>query len=225
VLAQTLVIATSDGPPHMIAKNDSGIDLDIVKAILKEMGYSSEVVYVPLNRAKQLVMGGQIDLFVPAFYEQDSEKLFYSEAIIKYKPTIFSLAKRNIHLTDLKDLANHSVLSFQGATGYFGPIYTQATEKTYYRELADMSQFPSLLIQNRVDLVVIDYYIFYYYLKKNHPNIVPNTIQSQFLIEQVSAHAGFNNNQLRNHFNQALKAFIDEKKDQHIINQYIGLLP
>ncbi len=220
--AKKLTIATDDGPPHMIANNDSGIDLDIVRQVLSAMGYTSDVIYVPLHRAKQLVSDAKADVFLPTFYESDSQSLFFSEPFITYKPTIFSLSKQQIELSSLADLSKYSVISFQGATGYFGESYTAAVSNASYRELHDMSQFPSMLIHQRTDLVVLDYYIFYYYLKQNHPNINITQIDQHMLISEVSAHVGFNDEQLRNEFNQQLNQFRADKLDQKVIEHYIG---
>ncbi|WP_181902177.1 substrate-binding periplasmic protein [Thalassotalea euphylliae] len=227
-----LVIASDDAPPHMIARTNSGIDLDIVSQVLTSLGYNLSYTYAPLHRAKQMVISGKADVIVPTFYQQDNEQLYFSAPIIDYKPTIFSRRKDSLNINDFNDLAHYSVISFQGATGYFGQAYEQAVSKTNYRELHDMSKFPALLLSKRTDIVVLDYYIFYYYLNTiignegdtgvmSRHQATNYLIQSHPLIPPVSAYAAFYSKALRDEFNRALAQFINTKQYEKIINSYL----
>ena len=276
-----LVIASDDAPPHMIAKSNSGIDLDIVTQVLKKLEHSVTYTYAPLHRAKQMVIDGKADVVVPTFYQEDNDKLCISDPIIKYKPTIFTRLADGFSLNKLSDIANlaqpllltknrqqlpnsnyakssnaqspnaessyapntnskntnanHnnaeqklSIVSFQGATGYFGKDFQNAVANADYRELHDMSKLPAMLITGRADIVVLDYYIFYYYLKqaaKQDDNIRRsaglNKIQDHFLIPEVNAYVGFRDAVLRDEFNQALSVFVANKHHEVIVEKYL----
>ena len=225
--AKELIIMTDDGPPHMIAESQNGIDLDITKAVLTNLGYRTKVVFAPLARGKLMVENNQADAFLPTFYQNDSNVLFHSDPIIYYRPTVFSLAKNQFKLNKLQEISKKRVISFQGATGYFGEVYREAVSQGFYRELHDMSKFPEMLLKKRVDIVVLDYYIFYYFLSQfcqtveNQP-LCQLKIREHKLIPQVSAHVGFNNQLLRDRFNDKLKQFKNLGKDKSIIWRYIG---
>jgi ABC-type amino acid transport substrate-binding protein len=235
--SRELVIFSSDAPPHMIAANNGGIDIDIVKTILTEMGYSISVEFSPLKRAMEQVKKKEADVFLPTFFQEDSDNIFISNAFIQYRPMIFSLKKSQLAINSFADLKGLRVISFQGATGYFGENFHQATQHTSYTELHDMSKFPEMLLMGRYDAVVLDYYIFYYFLKMYQEQselagnglfpLIDNyssLIQRHDLIPEVSAYVGFNNKALRNKFNIKLKQFIDNNRQNKIIEKYIGTI-
>ncbi|WP_158006837.1 transporter substrate-binding domain-containing protein, partial [Piscirickettsia litoralis] len=100
-------MATSNGPPHVIQNSDSGIDIDIAREVLSELGYNVKVVYMSLARAKEKVKHGEVDAYTPTFHERDSKGYYVSKEIIKYRPTVFTLAKKNYKLSRIKDLESH----------------------------------------------------------------------------------------------------------------------
>ncbi|REL35399.1 substrate-binding periplasmic protein [Thalassotalea euphylliae] len=265
-LCATLVIASDDAPPHMIAKTNSGIDLDIVTQVLKSLGHRVSFTYAPLHRTKQMVINGDADVVVPTFYQEDNDKLYFSAPIIKYRPTIFTRLADKLSINKLSDIAsssllptktqidnlapneessrseasqqqaqslhsatnNVSVVSFQGATGYFGEAFAQAVESTDYRELHDMSKFPAMLVTHRADIIILDYYIFYYYLSQaanSDDNIQRaaslNKIQEHYAIPEVNAYAGFRDPQLRDEFNRELASYIANNKREAVIAKYL----
>lgn len=217
-----LNVITDDGPPHMIKAENSGIDLDITRQVLSEMCFNIKVSYAPLRRTKQQVIDKKQDLFLPTFLEQDTDKLFYSDPIISYKPTLFTLTDNNISLNSLADIQHFNVTSFQGAKGYFGEKYAQYLNLSTYREMSDMSRFPTMLVMGRTQVIVLDYYIFYYYLAKYHPYYDTSQITAYDLIPSVSAHVGFNNRELREQFNQVLSQVAARGDIDKIIEKYIG---
>ena len=217
----TLTIVTDDAPPHMIKENNSGIDVDITRAALAQLGYQSEMHYAPLHRSRQLVKMGTHDVFLPTFEQQDSDGLYFSKPIIQYRPTAFTLSKNHLSIKTITDLARFNVVSFQGATGYFGAEYQQAVTQGKYRELHDMSKFPEMLLRSRTQVVVLDYYIFYYFLKKYTNGNPISSVTAHPIIPPVNAHVGFNNEQLRDNFNQALAIIQNQGMVTKVIDNYI----
>lgn len=235
--SRELVMYTSDAPPHMIAATNSGIDIEIVKTILAEMGHKVSVEFTPLKRAMEQVKKKEADVFLPTFFQQDSKHIFISEAFIQYRPMIFSIKQRTFNIKQFSDLRDLRIVSFQGATGYFGEEFKAVTEQANYTELHDMSKLPKLLLMNRYDIVVLDYYIFYYFLKMyqeqsalagNEPfPLIDNyssLIKRHDLIPQVNAYVGFNDKILRNQFNLQLQKFIKNNRHNQIIEKYIGTI-
>ena len=219
--AQTLTIVTDDGPPHMIKATDSGIDIDITRQVLMLADMSTLVSYAPLGRAAMMVRNQHADVVVPTFYEEDSE-LFVSDPIIQYRPTVFTLADSDIKLQSLSDLSGLRVVTFQGAKGYFGPEFSDSVANADYTEMHDMSKLPSLLLMERTDVVVLDFYIFHYYARQNAVDYAPNQVVANNLIPVVNAYAGFNNEALRDTFNRALANYKAEGKDVLVIEKYLG---
>ncbi len=232
-----LIMFSSDAPPHMIAASKSGIDIDIVNTILTELGHKVHIEFSPLKRGMEQVKKQEADVFLPTFFQQDSEQLFISDAFIQYRPMIFTLKHRQLTIESFTDLTGLRIVSFQGATGYFGDAFKAATEQANYTELHDMSKLPNLLLMQRYDVVVLDYYIFYYFLKMYQEQsalagtelfpLIDNyssLVQRHDIIPQVNAYAGFNDKTLRDQFNLALKQFISNNRHNQIIEKYIGTI-
>lgn len=224
--ASSLILATDDGPPHMIKATNSGIDIDIVRQVLNQIGYDIDTVYVSLKRAKRMVIENKADVFVPTFFQDDSDKIYLSHPVIRYRPMVFTLKSRNISYHAISDLKHLSIATFQGASGYFGEEFSSLSKKSDYRELPDMAKLPELLLKGRFDVIILDFYIFYYFLKKQLENnpapFAYREISSFALVPEVNAYAGFNNKTLRDKFNQQLSIFKGDKLDQEIIEYYIG---
>ncbi len=227
LIAQELLMLTDDGPPHMIAASNSGIDVDITREVLGIMGYTVKVDFAPLKRTMLQVANKQADIFLPTFFQKDTDKLFISSDIISYRPIAFSLDKNEFKFEHIPDLAGKRLMTFQGAAGYFGEDFVKISKLENYTELHDMSKLPEMLIKGRCDVVVLDYYIFYYYLQKHlqHSStdvINVKEIEEFLLFSVVNAHVGFNDKDLRNRFNTQLKLYKSQGKDKAVIRKYIN---
>ena len=230
LIAKKLLMLTDDGPPHMIAASNSGIDVDIAREILQIMGHTVKVGFAPLKRTMRQVENKQADLFLPTFFQSDTTKLYFSTPIISYRPIAFSLNKNNFKFNNIADLVSVRVITFQGAAGYFGEEFVKISKLDSYIELHDMSKFPEMLIKARCDVVVLDYYIFYYYLQKylkQNPtkDFSVGEIDESLLFSEVEAYVGFHDPQLRNRFNKQLHIYKSQGKDKTVISKYLGAIP
>jgi len=224
--ATELLMLTDDAPPHMIEVSHNGIDVDITREVLLELGYKVKLGFAPLQRSMIQVKHKKADLFLPTFFQKDTPGLFISKAIINYRPTAFSLKKNNFHFKKILDLVCKKVLTFQGATGYFSEDFLTVSQSKNYQELHGMSKFPEMLIKERYDVVVLDYYIFYYflqeYLKKNpSDNFNIEEIDLFVIFTEVKAHVGFNDKKLRDKFNKQLELYKIQDKEKVVIGKYI----
>lgn len=228
LMAEELLMLTDDGPPHMIAASNNGIDIDITREVLQKMGHTVKIAYAPLKRSMRQVALKQANLFLPTFYQEDSSELFISASIINYRPTAFSLKRNHFLFNNISSLKGTNLVSFQGATGYFGREFVKAAKNSNYRELHDMSKFPEMLIRGRCDVIILDYYIFYYFLKKylqQNPveKLKVEDIESFELFPKVKAYVGFHDEELRNEFNKQLQIYKSQHKDKAVVYKYIGV--
>ena len=118
--AQSLIISSDDAPPHMIQKSDGGIDIEIAREVLQELGYDVIIRYSGLARGKLDVEKGYIDAVTPTFFEKDRPGFYVSSPTVTYKPTVFTLKSDKHKIDEILDLAGHKIITFQGPTGYFG---------------------------------------------------------------------------------------------------------
>lgn len=201
VHGKPLSLVTSEGPPHTINnKLFSGIDLDVTKAVLS----------------------GQYDLMAPIFFAKDSDNFYISDPIVTYKPMVFSLSERNLSPDSISDLAKYSVITFQGAPGYFGDAFKSMSEQARYKELADMSVIPEMLAKSRYDFAVLDQYIFYYFYRLNDKQRPIDIFKHHYLIPPVTASVAFKDKMLRDRFNYELKKFKQGKGYAKIVEAYLG---
>lgn len=204
LVAADLKLVTDDGPPHMMSSTDSGLDIDIVRAILAEAGYTVQVEYMSLARAKRAVRSGVADIVVPTSFEQDGEGYYVSLPVVDYLPTVFSLKSNGFHFSSFDDIANLRVMTFQGAVGYFGNQFEKVIQQNNYIEVDDMTALPKLLARNRADVVILDRYIFLHHWKKIQGKDKSSQYQAHDFIPTVPAFAGFKDARIRDEFNIAL---------------------
>ncbi len=201
-----LTLATSEAPPYMIKDPVGGLDIDTVKAAMEHQGYQIDVIFVSLHRAMAELKAGRADISVPSFTVTANETgLFPGDPHILYRPTVFTLQKDNIRLKTLDDLSNYRISTFQGASGYFGPDFAKVINRAPgYHEHPSMERLIDMLISERTDLVILDYWIFdYYYRKARHDK--PYTAHGD-IFPRVPAIPVFNNEAVRNDYNEGLKA-------------------
>ena len=224
--AKQLTLVSSEGPPHTINNEQySGIDLDVVKTVLKSMGYEVRLVFVPLGRAEVLVKTAAVDLMAPIFQSQDEENFYISDAIVSYKPMVFSLKKAQLAPQTISDLSDYAVITFQGAPGYFGEEFAAMSEQADYVESARMAIIPRMLSMDRFDFAVLDKYIFYYLDRQHDKKRSLERFQEHPLIAPVDASVAFKDKQLRDDFNRELRRFKQGKEYQEIVSHYLGTLP
>lgn len=220
--ANTLVLYSDDGPPHMIKATNSGIDIDIARAVLNEMGYQVKIRYSSLARGKLNVEKGAADAVTPTFFEKDRDGFYVSDATVTYKPTVFTLKKNNLRIHKITDLIGHDIMTFQGATGYFGPDFVHVSKNTPYNEHYKMNMFPKLLLEERYSVIVLDYYIFNYFYRIHDKTRDLSVFEAHSVIPPVKASVGFHDKELRNRFNIKLAKYLFDKRDIAVIEKYIG---
>lgn len=221
----SLTLVTDDAPPHMIKATNSGIDIDIVRGVLHNMGYRTELKYAPLERARRMVATDQADIMTPTFSQEDKDNLFVSHPVIQYRPTVFTMAGSPLRISSFADLSSLRVATFQGAEGFFGDPLTSVVSGELYREMHDMSVLPDLLFRGRADAVLLDFYIFHFYALSSIEAYQPERVVASDFIPPVNAHAVFNDPELRDAFNLALSEYRAAGSHQRVIERYIGPKP
>jgi len=221
-LSSEIVIGTSNAPPYMIKDSDSGIDIEITKTVLENMNYNVKLSYFSLTRALKQLKKKKVDVIVPIFTSVKDEGVYTSKPHVMYRPTAFSLKSMNLKIDNISDLGNYSIITFQGAKGYFGQKFIDAAERSpRYIEHFDMTKLVRMLISKRIDVVVLDYNIFKYYLKQMNFSSDKQKVKEHKIIPMVPAVVGFKNKQLRDHFNLELEKLYKSGEQKKIVEKYI----
>ncbi|WP_419810205.1 substrate-binding periplasmic protein [Bacterioplanoides sp.] len=215
---QTLILATSEGPPYMIREPVGGLDIETVMSALEQQGYQVQVQFMSLHRAMAELQMKRVDVIVPSF-APNQEDLYTGDPHILYHPTLFSLKNNPVSLTSINDLKRYRLATFQGATGYFGPQFIAASQQAPdYYEHRDMSRLVDLLMNKRTDLVLLDRRIFHYFYQQSE-------FQTEFdehhhIFSHVPAMPVFNNSDIRDDYNKGLNTIKSNGVYKAVIDKY-----
>jgi len=217
-----ITIASSEGPPHIIDGPSHGIDLDITEVVLNEMGYEVSFTFMSLARAIKEVKAGRVDAVTPTFNQENENRFFVSKPFINYKPMIFTLKESGKSPKRLADLSGESIVTFQGAPGYFGPEFVKLSRSSNYHEIFDMKLIPEMIMRKSVTFAVLDQYIFYYFYRINDKKRPIEIFNQYALIKPVKASVAFKNKTLRDKFDKQLEITLKSNIQQEIVERYLG---
>ena len=214
-----LIMGTSNGPPYMIQATESGLDIDIPRAALAKMGFPLELEFYPLSRAIHELQMERIHLTAP-FFTNAPQGIYISDSHIEYRPSVITLNTIG-NLQNLSDLKDYSIATFQGATGYFGDAFYKASKLSPdYVEHHDMGTLVDLLMGERYQVIVLDYWIFQHFLAESNFAGQGNRVTFHELIPRVPAAVAFTDPQLRDSFNKGLKLIKQDGTYSRILRQY-----
>jgi polar amino acid transport system substrate-binding protein len=207
-------------PPYVISEQDSGFELELVRAILLEMGHDMAPIYVPLGRTASIMKKGEVDIGLTLNPGHDIDPAILTDAYVYYQNVAVSRTDRNFEIHEIQDLVGHSVIAFQTAISVLGEEFkdTLAHQKNYM-ELAQQDRQVSLLLLGSVDVAVMDRNIFQYVkhqlpVEKQHDT----TIHELFPVSAYSA--AISDEKLRNQFNEVLALFIKDGRYQSLLDQF-----
>ena len=192
-------------PPYVIKETHSGIELDIVKEVLKLRGYNIDtILYVTNKRIHKLLLEKSIDfaLNVPP----NIKNIYYSNVIIEFKNVAIALNKNHFKINTLNDLVGKRVIAFQNANKFLGKEFHYfSLENKNYNELINQVAQVEHLYKSRADVVISDKYIFLYYKNKNIKRY-DKTLKLDFfdILPSSPRRAVFLSEEIRNEFNKGL---------------------
>ncbi|MCJ9428998.1 substrate-binding periplasmic protein [Kordiimonas marina] len=146
-------------PPYVYEKAKSGIEVDLVQAILSEAHIPYRFIQLPRIRMIQSFEDGKIDGLLTQNAEASSVGCV-TVPYITHHNLAFTLADRHLKVGSLADLSHYAVISFSGATRYLGPTFAAAIKDSpRYTESGDQGTHIALLYKRRFDVVVGDQWI------------------------------------------------------------------
>lgn len=165
---QLQLLVGVEKPPCIKRATQTGYELELLRTVVKRMGFDSQFIHVPNGRLLDLFSEGQADMvslqrgFPPGFYAT-LPYISYQNILIVRQDLVKELVKLN-------DLAGLRVMAFQNARQFLPPEYAEAIRNTSsYLEVVEQHQLPALLLKNRVDVLVMDRNIFWHYYRQTAP--------------------------------------------------------
>lgn len=221
-------------PPYVIMDSDSGVEVDIIREAFRVMGYDAQFVYLPNLRLPVAFADNSVDCIVSnAAYDlaADSEvPAYYSDITISFQNYAVSLKGNGLVIDDVKDLADKSVLGFNNAVKYLGPEYAaMAADNPKYAELADQALQVRMLYSGRIEVVVSDKRIFFYWRNQLARSSVSDAVALDQnvvfhpIFPSAPRHVGFRNMKLRNLFNEGLERVRETGFMEAVEKKYAGI--
>ena len=197
------VLVGMNKPPYIQVDSSDGYEIELLREVARVMQVPAEFTYVPNKRIFTLLQQGIGDIATLQIKAEGNPKIFYSCPYIRYQNVAVTLAANQISLNDVADLAPLSVLAFQNAVQVLPEAFQRiALTSPSYRETVDQRTQVEMLQKQRVQAVVMDMNIFFYYNSKAEQS---GQVQIHPLFAPTFYRAAFRSKELASAFNQALQ--------------------
>lgn len=208
--------------PYVIEETESGLELDVIRAALKEEGLTLKAVFFPQKRLPLLLGHRQVD-GVSLMTDKTAPSAALSDAYVTYEDYAITVASKGITLETISELRKYRVAGFPLASQLFGPEFqAMVKENPAYSEPSSQIDQNRLLYRDVIDVVVGDKRIFHYYdtvlIQQKLERPVEVTLHPLFA--RQSYRVAFRDKRLRNRFNHGLAAIMRKGIYQQISQKY-----
>lgn len=153
------------------AKGDLvGLDVDIVNAVMAEMGCKVEVRLIPPKRAQRMLLTGSLDLMAAASITPErQEYAYFSKAYRDERVVMFVHRERYNELRDLTlvEAVNQKRRIVAGVGGWYGVEYGSIMDRALAEGVLELNtstdQRIRMLMAKRMEIVVADLYVGYHH--------------------------------------------------------------
>ncbi|MCX4027193.1 transporter substrate-binding domain-containing protein [Endozoicomonas sp. SM1973] len=227
-------IATFHFPPYEYTTDEgiTGISVDIVKAVFKEMEVEFKLIELPWSRGLRAIKKGNIDCFFEVLWKQEREAYmdYAKEVLMPETASFFVLAKSSIQFTrGFSSLAQYKIGMRQDFS--YGSSFDKSVDSNQFKIIIKRTKNEDLLRMlntGEIDLLIGDKYgILYLYqrtfirhkhaIKRLKPD-VEDTPSYMVFTKQHDLSA------LRDQFTKALRQFKADGRYQRIINRWEKIL-
>ena len=223
---QLLTIGVGNFPPFFIEKDESGLFLDITKAIFSNLPeYKVSFIFMSNSRLlHEINSGNRIDVACNIF-KNSAVKAYLSEPIFRYTDVAISKKSQNITLNSDADLQELSIAAYQGAIDLLGNNFkTIALSNPNYTEHPHPKDTTNLLLSDLIDVRIGDIHIFYHDLKhKFYEDSENSNIENydlHYLWPDVYSHMAFKDEVLRDAVNIEIQKLTQDGTLAKIYQQY-----
>lgn len=154
-------------PPHVLADQDSGIEVDIAREALALAGHELVPIYVPPRRIAHELLGGFVDAASKDQGRPITEPgFFYANEAFFFHDVAFSLAENGHVLRQPSDLDGLEVVTFQNALKHYPEWLAPVAEDGRYSEVVDQALQVKMLQRGRADEIIADENIIAYHMRE-----------------------------------------------------------
>jgi polar amino acid transport system substrate-binding protein len=202
---------------------EGGYLIAITKAALKSVGYTTEVEFMPWKRALEMVMNGQNEALLAAYYtEERAVKMAYTESIGQTEIVFFKKKERDIQYSKLEDMKPYRIGIIRGAS-----ISNEFDSAAYLHK--EEVRSPDLnirkLLAGRVDLIVEQKAVILNFLRNQFPEHMNSVVPLELPLKVSQYYNAFsrdypNYEKRVKDFNTGLKKIQSDRTYQKIIERH-----
>ena len=223
---QLLTIGVGNFPPFFIEKDESGLFIDITKAIFSNLPeYKVSFIFMSNSRLlHEINSGNRIDVACNIM-KNSAVSAYLSEPIFRYTDVAISKKSMNITLNSDADLQELSIAAYQGAIDLLGNNFkNMALSNPNYSEHPHPKETTNLLISDLKEVRIGDIHIFYHDLKhKFYEDSENSNIENydlHYLWPDVYSHMAFKDEVLRDAVNIEIQKLTQDGTLAKIYQQY-----
>lgn len=153
------VAIRQDIQPYVVNQGSGGFEIELVEAIFNQTPYIPAFIQMPRVRMLQTYNAKGVDGLLTSNVTLSGQGCL-TDWYIQHQNVGITLAARDIAISKLPDIADLSVITFDGARSFLGPAFTAETAKSpRYMESPDQKIHISLLYFGYFDVAIGDEWI------------------------------------------------------------------
>lgn len=209
-----------DKPPYVIHETASGLEVELLRRVFRDMGYEMIPVFQPPARSVRSLELGHVAAMATI---NNMPKFHLSDSYITFQNFAWTLKSKSIRLNELGDLGKKSVIAFQNARYFLGPEFSAAISKSSdYQEYAEQRRQIKMLMMDRVDVIICEERTFRINQEKlrkvsGHP--LPE-VEKHALFDKSQYSVAFRDKIMRDLFNKSLKNVRQKGDLKVVLNRY-----
>jgi polar amino acid transport system substrate-binding protein len=212
-------------PPYVMVDGTgtySGLEYDLVVAVLAASGHTVKPYDFPFARLFESIKGKQIQGAAPVLPTHDVGKAYLTDPFITYHNVALALKRRGLHINQVSDLQNLSIMAFQTATQVLGADYEEAVrDNPNYSEMAKQVLQVRTLFAGRIDVAIGETRILHYYIHAPEAEVDTSLPVEEFRIfPPTNYRAAFLEKRHADDFNRGLKTILANGTYRLILLKY-----
>ena len=214
------VVVGWNKPPYVISQENSGFEVDVVRAILADMEHDLSPIYVPFGRTARFLENNLTDVGLTQNSAHVLDTAILSDPYVVYQNVAVTRADRKLEINSIEDLRGKSIVGFQTANVVLGEVFHNiVSDQTAYMEMARQDRQVDMLMRGHVDVIILDRNIFNYF-KSNNRAYSDDEIVFHELFPASSSSAAIPDQELREAFNDRLHMLIESGGYQQLLDKY-----
>jgi hypothetical protein len=226
-LAEEIVIGLGNFEPLFSTPNSPALFKDLIDGVYRYIP-DKKVTYRYMLSNARLVMDLNVQTVDGAANIFTSNEITgcITQPIFGYSDVAISKKNHYFHVDDIEALSEFSLVSYQRATKFLGPVYKKAVNSaSYYKEVPNPIDQAKLLATNLVDVSIGDKYIFFQSLKSwSKGKADANDYVIHPIFPPVASSMGFIQQKHCDEFDQALVKFKKSGEYQDVYDKHLNRL-